>query len=196
MSVAHGGFGWGFLLSFPSVAWGTTWCQISCCHHTDQSQEVQRTGRGSRSQTGCPLVRVLWFALPDTLLRRVLILSLRKNAAWWEEIFCVFGGDVIEVRRPKCWWWVWLVSSLETSLHCPVYPLLVAFQPENLLYTSKDKDTVLKLTDFGFAKETTVNALQTPCYTPYYVGELSKAHFFRVSVIPSLTVVGNLLLWL
>ncbi|KFP83723.1 MAP kinase-activated protein kinase 3, partial [Acanthisitta chloris] len=43
-------------------------------------------------------------------------------------------------------------------------------KPENLLYTSKDKDTVLKLTDFGFAKETTVvNALQTPCYTPYYV---------------------------
>ncbi|XP_047631309.1 MAP kinase-activated protein kinase 3 isoform X1 [Phacochoerus africanus] len=42
-------------------------------------------------------------------------------------------------------------------------------KPENLLYTSKEKDAVLKLTDFGFAKETTQNALQTPCYTPYYV---------------------------
>ncbi|XP_044307496.1 MAP kinase-activated protein kinase 3 [Varanus komodoensis] len=43
-------------------------------------------------------------------------------------------------------------------------------KPENLLYTSKAKDAVLKLTDFGFAKETTMhNALQTPCYTPYYV---------------------------
>ncbi|XP_036075267.1 MAP kinase-activated protein kinase 3 isoform X1 [Rousettus aegyptiacus] len=42
-------------------------------------------------------------------------------------------------------------------------------KPENLLYTSKGKDSVLKLTDFGFAKETTQNALQTPCYTPYYV---------------------------
>ncbi|XP_077182050.1 MAP kinase-activated protein kinase 3 [Paroedura picta] len=43
-------------------------------------------------------------------------------------------------------------------------------KPENLLYTSKGKDAVLKLTDFGFAKETTIqNALQTPCYTPYYV---------------------------
>ena len=30
---------------------------------------------------------------------------------------------------------------------------------------------VLKLTDFGFAKETlTRDTLQTPCYTPYYVG--------------------------
>lgn len=46
-------------------------------------------------------------------------------------------------------------------------------QPENLLYTTKDRNGVLKLTDFGFAKETTLhNSLQTPCYTPYYVGML------------------------
>ena len=31
---------------------------------------------------------------------------------------------------------------------------------------------VLKLTDFGFAKEIgQVKTLQTPCYTPYYVGK-------------------------
>ncbi|XP_051874767.1 MAP kinase-activated protein kinase 2-like [Pristis pectinata] len=43
-------------------------------------------------------------------------------------------------------------------------------KPENLLYTTKDFNAVLKLTDFGFAKETTLhNALVTPCYTPYYV---------------------------
>ena len=33
---------------------------------------------------------------------------------------------------------------------------------------------VIKLTDFGFAKETLdQNTLQTPCYTPYYVGKTS-----------------------
>lgn len=43
-------------------------------------------------------------------------------------------------------------------------------KPENLLYSSKDNLGVLKLTDFGFAKETHVrDTLQTPCYTPYYV---------------------------
>ncbi|KAL2091375.1 hypothetical protein ACEWY4_013638 [Coilia grayii] len=43
-------------------------------------------------------------------------------------------------------------------------------KPENLLYTKKETNGVLKLTDFGFAKETTLhNPLQTPCYTPYYV---------------------------
>ena len=42
--------------------------------------------------------------------------------------------------------------------------------PENLLYTRKDPSGVLKLTDFGFAKETNMALqLQTPCYTPYYV---------------------------
>jgi len=43
-------------------------------------------------------------------------------------------------------------------------------KPENLLYTRKDNQAILKLTDFGFAKETlTRETLQTPCYTPYYV---------------------------
>ncbi|XP_067129131.1 MAP kinase-activated protein kinase 2 [Centruroides vittatus] len=43
-------------------------------------------------------------------------------------------------------------------------------KPENLLYSTPDQIAVLKLTDFGFAKETTnFHSLQTPCYTPYYV---------------------------
>lgn len=43
-------------------------------------------------------------------------------------------------------------------------------KPENLLYTTPTANAVLKLTDFGFAKETfTKDTLQTPCYTPYYV---------------------------
>ncbi|XP_076358675.1 MAP kinase-activated protein kinase 2 [Tachypleus tridentatus] len=43
-------------------------------------------------------------------------------------------------------------------------------KPENLLYSSTEPNAILKLTDFGFAKETTnINSLQTPCYTPYYV---------------------------
>uniref|UniRef100_A0A672RMK0 non-specific serine/threonine protein kinase n=1 Tax=Sinocyclocheilus grahami TaxID=75366 RepID=A0A672RMK0_SINGR len=43
-------------------------------------------------------------------------------------------------------------------------------KPENLLYTNKEDTGVLKLTDFGFAKETSLhNLLQTPCFTPYYV---------------------------
>jgi len=43
-------------------------------------------------------------------------------------------------------------------------------KPENLLYTKKGPGSVLKLTDFGFAKYTGPDkSLTTPCYTPYYV---------------------------
>lgn len=40
-------------------------------------------------------------------------------------------------------------------------------KPENLLYTTPDPNALLKLTDFGFAKETFIkDTLQTPCFTP------------------------------
>lgn len=43
-------------------------------------------------------------------------------------------------------------------------------KPENLLYSRKSLEGILKLTDFGFAKETSAyKSLKTPCYTPYYV---------------------------
>lgn len=43
-----------------------------------------------------------------------------------------------------------------------------------------DSTGILKLTDFGFAKETHMkDTLQTPCYTPYYVGKL----FFKILIL-------------
>ena len=41
-------------------------------------------------------------------------------------------------------------------------------KPENVLYSSNEKDSEIKLIDFGFAKEE-VFGLNTPCLTPYYV---------------------------
>jgi mitogen-activated protein kinase-activated protein kinase 2 len=44
-------------------------------------------------------------------------------------------------------------------------------KPENLLYKESGNDNeILKLTDFGFAQETSNNRdLRSPCYTAYYV---------------------------
>jgi len=73
------------------------------------------------------------------------------------------------------------LCSFETylSTFCVTCGVLwIVFQPENLLYTSAEPNAILKLTDFGFAKETnTSKSLQTPCYTPYYVGKQSSLMF-------------------
>lgn len=59
-------------------------------------------------------------------------------------------------------------------------------QPENLLYSSKRPNAPLKLTDFGFAKETTThNSLATPCYTPYYVGKNDPESLVMLKLIAS-----------
>ena len=42
-------------------------------------------------------------------------------------------------------------------------------KPENLLFANREDESLLKLTDFGFAKFCEGLSLQTPCYTPYYV---------------------------
>ena len=78
-------------------------------------------------------------------------------------------------------------------------------QPENLLYTSDSADAMLKLTDFGFAKITNTNNknLQTPCYTPYYVGQCGPVWlvvalllFYDVVVVVECGVVVAVVVWL
>ncbi|KAM6981520.1 MAP kinase-activated protein kinase 2-like isoform 3-T3 [Tautogolabrus adspersus] len=68
-------------------------------------------------------------------------------------------------------------------------------KPENLLYTSKRPGALLKLTDFGFAKEiTTINSLATPCFTPYYVEVLGAEKYDRSCDMWSLGVIMYILL--
>ncbi|XP_015794802.1 MAP kinase-activated protein kinase 2 [Tetranychus urticae] len=70
-------------------------------------------------------------------------------------------------------------------------------KPENLLYTSAGLDGKLKLTDFGFAKETSyAKSLQTPCYTPYYAAPevLSSEKYDKSCDLWSLGVIMYILL--
>lgn len=68
-------------------------------------------------------------------------------------------------------------------------------KPENLLLTSKYDDAIVKLTDFGFAKESE-SGLKTPCYTPYYVAPeiLSSTRYDKSCDIWSLGVIMYILL--
>lgn len=80
----------------------------------------------------------------------------------------------------NAWLFLWWMTSLNSALHT-CYHCCCLFQPENLLYTSKRPDALLKLTDFGFAKEiTTLNSLATPCFTPYYVGKTTQHVILKV----------------
>ncbi|CAF3575688.1 unnamed protein product [Rotaria socialis] len=71
-------------------------------------------------------------------------------------------------------------------------------KPENLLFTTNAEDALLKLTDFGFAKEgnNEQRPLNTPCYTPYYVAPeiLSHDKYDKACDIWSMGVVMYILL--
>jgi len=71
-------------------------------------------------------------------------------------------------------------------------------KPENLLFTNADDDALLKLTDFGFAKEGNNEQLplNTPCYTPYYVAPeiLSNNKYDKACDIWSMGVIMYILL--
>ena len=53
---------------------------------------------------------------------------------------------------------------------CIILVFLLEYIDEIKRFVISDDTGIIKLTDFGFAKETLEqNTLQTPCYTPYYV---------------------------
>ncbi|KAI5093701.1 MAP kinase-activated protein kinase 3, partial [Silurus meridionalis] len=69
------------------------------------------------------------------------------------------------------------ILSLYENMHHGKKCLLIIME-------CKTSNCVLKLTDFGFAKETTLhNPLQTPCYTPYYVGKYSVVLMLRMKAL-------------
>ncbi|CAF2699058.1 unnamed protein product [Rotaria sp. Silwood2] len=71
-------------------------------------------------------------------------------------------------------------------------------KPENLLFTDTSDSAILKLTDFGFAKEgnNEQRPLNTPCYTPYYVAPeiLSNDKYDKACDVWSMGVIMYILL--
>ena len=88
-------------------------------------------------------------------------------------------------QRQRSWWkifasrsnsymiWTWRIGIWNRKtyfIHEKVFGWSLPDWGQLLTIFFSDDFGVLKLTDFGFAKETHIqNTLQTPCYTPYYV---------------------------
>ena len=88
-------------------------------------------------------------------------------------------------QRQRSWWkifasrsnsymiWTWRIGIWNRKtyfIHEKVFGWSLPDWEQLLTIFFSDDFGVLKLTDFGFAKETHIqNTLQTPCYTPYYV---------------------------
>ena len=105
---------------------------------------------------------------PHAILCQILFICLYKRSRLkftnqlWIWPLCDANNWIVWSVGFDMFWFI----SLKSFILYYIY-----LQPENLLYT--EKNGYIKLTDFGFAKEITTNykMLQTPCYTPYYVGK-------------------------
>ncbi|CDS41352.1 MAP kinase activated protein kinase 2 [Echinococcus multilocularis] len=92
-----------------------------------------------------------------------------------------------------------IVYQIATAVQC-LHGRNIAhrdLKPENLLFTSDTADATLKLTDFGFAKETSKETfLLSPCFTPYYVAPevLGTAAYDQQCDMWSLGVITYILL--
>jgi len=62
-----------------------------------------------------------------------------------------------------------LYQILSFSWNSPPRFKSIIIQPENLLYASKDPNSVIKLSDFGLAKFFNQQLMTTGCGTPGYV---------------------------
>ncbi|CEF59580.1 MAP kinase-activated protein kinase 2 [Strongyloides ratti] len=72
-------------------------------------------------------------------------------------------------------------------------------KPENLLFTNENETSILKLTDFGFAKRCSTEdevSLETPCYTPFYVAPevLSSSKYCKSCDVWSIGIITYILL--
>eukprot|EP01137_Pigoraptor_chileana_P017526 Opistho-2@75733 len=88
---------------------------------------------------------------------------------------CMRGGELFERIQKKSYFTEReasvLMGKITSAVH-HMHSLNIAhrdLKPENLLFKDNSEESELKLTDFGFAKDTNDFALKTPCYTPYYV---------------------------
>ncbi|PFX33381.1 MAP kinase-activated protein kinase 2 [Stylophora pistillata] len=114
--------------------------------------------------SGCPYVVGIKDVYENKYARNDCLLVIME---WWEGCSCMISSQLDAFEEAAA-----IVRQVTIAI-AHLHSLNIAhrdLKPENLLYADRSANALLKLTDFGFAKETTAGLdLKTPCYTPYYV---------------------------
>lgn len=135
--------------------------------NTKARREVELHYRASSLSTGFPINIVHIRDIYENMYngQRCLLVVME----------CMEGGELFSRIQERSSFTEREAAEIVRSIGQAVHHLHVMniahrdLKPENLLYRDRTPNSLLKLTDFGFAKETTTTNLQTPCYTPYYV---------------------------
>ena len=112
--------------------------------------------RGNGSTIERKLIRKWYFFSPWFIFQR--------QQSWWKIFASQSNSYMMSMLRIGIW------NRKIYSIHEKVMKIIRISSGLDMNFFFLDDFGVLKLTDFGFAKETHIqNTLQTPCYTPYYV---------------------------
>lgn len=150
---------------------------LSCTHKQTRQKFALKTLREStkakreidlqwRACQGCPYIVQIIDVYENTINNQKVILVVME---------CMNGGELFskisERSQPFTEQEVAKIMHQICSAVKHLHSMNIAhrdLKPENLLLTTNDERAVIKLTDFGFAKEVSLGLI-TPCYTPYYV---------------------------
>lgn len=165
-----------YFISKQVLGLGISGKVLSCTSKTSQKKYALKTLRDSvkakreidlhwRACQGCPYIVQIVDVYENMINSQKVLLVVME---------CMEGGELFakisERQTPFTEQEVAKVMHQICAAVKHLHNLSIAhrdLKPENLLLTSQDV-FVIKLTDFGFAKEVN-SGLVTPCYTPYYV---------------------------
>lgn len=167
-----------YFISKQVLGLGISGKVLSCTSKTTQKRYALKTLRDSvkakreidlhwRACQGCPYI-VQIVDVYENLINSQKILLVVMECMEGGELFAKISERVTPFTEQEVARVMHAICSAVKHLHT----MSIAhrdLKPENLLLSSQnDATSVIKLTDFGFAKEVN-SGLVTPCYTPYYV---------------------------
>lgn len=166
-----------YLITKEVLGMGVTGKVLSCVHKQTKQKFALKTLRESnkakreidlhwRACHGCPYIVQIIDVYENTINNQKVILVVMEHMEGGE-----LFSKISERTQPFTEQEVAKIMHQICSAVKHLHSMNIAhrdLKPENLLLSASDERAIIKLTDFGFAKEVSLGLI-TPCYTPYYV---------------------------